>query len=174
LRGCDGAEVLGGVAAGGGDVVAIELDGLGVSGAELAEDDELGESAGVGTFAAGFRALDESEFALDARVVDAEAVIVVAVGIFPVVLGTVIEEGLVVDGRGDDLGPMQAPIGGDHALDDVEFGDGTGLEGFEVILLELFKQGMAFRAEHDGSGGQAVFDGVQARTLPAFFGDRTV
>jgi len=165
---------LGGVASGGGDVVTIELGGLGVGGAELAEDDELGESAGVGTFTAGFRALDESEFALDARVVDAEAVIVVAVGIFAVVLGTVIEEGPVVDGRGDDLGPVQAPIGGDHALDDVEFGDGAGLEGIEVILLVLFEQGIAFPAENDHPGGKAMFHGVQAGTLPAFLGSRTV
>jgi len=108
---------LGGVAAGGGDVVAIELDGLGASGAEFAEDDEFGESAGVGTFTAGFRALDESEFLLDPGVVDAETVIVVGVGIFAAVLSMVIEDGLVVDGGGDDLGPVQTPIGGDHALD---------------------------------------------------------
>ena len=131
---------MGGVAAGGCDVVTIELDGLGASGAEFAEDDELGEGAGVGTFEACFGAFDEREVLGDPGLVDAEAIIVVAVGIFAVVLGLVIEDALVLDGRGDDLGPVQPPVGGDHALDQVKFGDGAGLESFEVVVLELFKK----------------------------------
>jgi len=55
----------------------------------------------------------------------------------------------------------------------VEFGDGAGLEGLEVVVLELFKKGVALTAENDGSGGKAVFDGVQARTLLAFFANWT-
>ena len=165
---------MGGIAAGGGDVVAGELDGLDASGAEFADDDELGEGAGMGSLEGGFGALDGGEFLVDADLAEAEAVIVVAIGIFAVVLGFVIGEGLVVDGGGDGLGPVQAPIGGDHALDQVKFGDGAGLEGFEVVVLELFKQGVALIAEDDRSGGQAMFDGVTAGALPALFSDGTV
>jgi len=154
--------------------VTIELDGLGASGAEFAEDDELGEGAGVGTFEACFGAFDEREVLGDPGLVDAEAIIVVAVGIFAVVLGLVIEDALVLDGRGDDLGPVQPPVGGDHALDQVKFGDATGLEGFEVVVLELFKKGVALIAKDDRSGRKAMFYGVTARTLLALFADGTV
>ena len=78
-----------GIAAGGGGIGASDLDGLGVSGAKFTETMELSKGAGLGSFKAGFGALDGGELLFDAFVIDAGAEIVVHVGIFEFILGFV-------------------------------------------------------------------------------------
>ena len=53
-----------------------------------------------------------------------------------------------------------APLGHSDVLDEVEFKDGSGLEGLDIVLLQLFEKRRVFCAEHDGSGRKAMFNGV--------------
>ena len=162
-----------GVAAGGGDVGASDLNGLGIGRAEFAKAMELGEGAGLGSFEAGFGAFGGGDRLFHALLVDTEAIIGVAVANFTIVLGLVIEDALVGDGGGDGPGAAQAPLGDGEVLDEMEFEDGARLEGIDIILLDLFKKGHVFRAEDDSSGGKAVLYGVLRRTLFAFRSDGT-
>ena len=117
---------------------------MGVWRAKFAEVMEFGESAGLGAFKAGFGALDVGEFFLNALLVDAEAEVVIAGAIFAVVLGFVVVETFVGDGGGDGPGAAEAPLGNGDALDEMEFKNGGGLEGIDIILLELFKKSVVF------------------------------
>ena len=145
--------VLGGIAAGGGDVGAGDLDGKSAGGADLAEAEELSEGAGAGSFKVGFGFIDGGELLFDAGVVDAGAEVVIELGIFLVILQLVLEDALVGDGGSDGIGAVQAPLGDSEVLDDVEFEDGAGLERIDIILLQLVKKGVVLIAENDTSGG---------------------
>ena len=151
---CDG---LGGVAAGGGDVRARDLNGLRVRRAEFAEAMELSEGAGLAAFKAGDGVLDGGSFFADMSLVEAEAKVVVEVAIVAVVLLFAVRHGFIGDGGFDGPGAADAPFGDGDALDEMEFEEVGGLEGIDITLLEFRKKLVTFRAEDDSSGGKAVF-----------------
>ena len=165
-----GSQALGRVAAGGGDVGASDLNGLGVGRAKFAEAVELGEGAGLGTFEAGFGAFGRGDLFFYAFLVDTEAIVGVAVANFAIVLSFMIDNALVSDGGGDGPGAAHTPFGDGEVLDEMEFEDGARLERIDIILLDLFKKGHVLSAEDDGSGGKAVLYRILRRTLFAFRG----
>ena len=145
-----------GIAAGGGDVGARDLDGFGFRRTDFAEAMEFSEGAGLGSFEAGFGALDGSEFPIDAFLINAEAEIAVAITIFAIILSFVIGQALVGDGGFDGPGATHAPLSDCDVLDEMEFEDGARLERIDIVLFEFFKKRVIFGAEDDGSGSKAV------------------
>jgi hypothetical protein len=72
---------------------------------------------------------------------------------------------------GLDYGESQeAPLGGDHFVDQVEFGGAMGLELIEVRGEELLEFVRVLGGQDEGFGSEAVFEGVLRRALAAGFG----
>ena len=162
---------MGGIAAGGGDVRASNLNGLGVWRTKFAKAVELREGAGLAAFKAGQSDLDGEGCFVGMSLVEAEAEVGVENAIFALVLSLVIAHGFIGDGSFDDVGAADAPFGDGNVLDEVEFEEVGGLEGIDIALLELGEKLLTFRAEDDSSGGKAVFNGVLRGTFFAFRGD---
>jgi hypothetical protein len=57
-------------------------------------------------------------------------------------------------------GAVEAPVGGDHFVDEGEFDFVGGMEAVEVGLAEGLEGFLVFMAEDQGFGEQAVFEGV--------------
>ena len=161
---------MGGIAAGGGDVGAVDLDGLGVRRTEFAKAVELSEGAGLAAFKAGQGDLDGEDCFVDMSLVETEAEVGVENTIFALVLRLVIAHGFIGDGSFDEVGAANAPFSDGDVLDKVEFEEIGGLQGIDIALLELREKLLAFRAEDDSSGGKAVFNGVLRGTFFAFRG----
>src|SRR5271165_3402150 len=167
-------EILRGIAAGGRDVGASDLNGLCAGGTDFDEAVELGQGAGAGSFEAGGGVLDRGDVLLDSLLGEGDAIVLVEAGVFAVVLKLVLHDADVIDAGFDGPGAADAPLGDGDVLDEMEFEDGAGLEGIDIILLELFKKGVILITEDDSSGGKAVFYGVLRRTLFSLGSDRAL
>ena len=162
---------LGGIAAGGGDVGASNLNGLGVWRTKFAKAVELSKGAGLAAFKAGEGDLDGEGCFVGMSLVEAEAEVGVENAILALVLSLVIPHGFILDGSFYDVGAANAPFGDGNVLDQVEFEEIGGLEGIDIALLELGEKLLTFCAEDDSSGGKAVFNGVLRGTFFAFRSD---
>ena len=67
---------------------------------------------------------------------------------------------------------LEAPFGGDHFVDQVEFGGAVGLELIEVGGEGLVEFGGVLGGEDQGLGGEAMFEGILGGALQAGFGFR--
>ena len=112
---------MGGIAASGGDVGAVDLNGLGVRRAEFAKTVELGEGAGLAAFKAGESDLDGEGYFVDMSLVETDAEVGVENAIFALVLSLAIAHGFISDGSFDHVGAADAPFGDGNVLDEVEF-----------------------------------------------------
>jgi len=65
---------------------------------------------------------------------------------------------------------LEAPFGGDHFVDQVEFGGAVGLELIEVGGEELLEFVGVLGGQDEGLGSEAVFDCVLGGALAAGFG----
>ncbi|HME08656.1 MAG TPA: hypothetical protein VKG25_16490 [Bryobacteraceae bacterium] len=153
-------DVLGWIAAGGGDVWASDLNGLCTFGTDLAEAMELGHGPGASPFQAGGGTLERGGILFDSHLVEGEAVVVIQAGVLAVILIFVPGDADVVDGGVDGPGAANAPLGDGDVLDEMEFEDSTRLERIDIILLELIKKGVILITEDDRSGGKAMLYGV--------------
>src|SRR5208283_3569214 len=167
-------EILSGIPTGGRDVGAGDLNGLRAGGTDFDEAVELGQGAGAGSFEAGCGVLDRGDVLLDSLLGEGDAIVLVEAGVFAVFLKLVLHDADVIDAGFDGPGAADAPLGDGDVLDEMEFEDGAGLEGIDIILLELFKKGVILITEDDSSGGKAVFYGVLRRTLFALRGNGTL
>jgi len=70
----------------------------------------------------------------------------------------------------DDGEALEAPLGGDHIVDQVEFGGAVGLELIEVRGEELVEFVRVLGGQDQGLGGEAMFERVLGRALAAGFG----
>ena len=70
----------------------------------------------------------------------------------------------------DDGEALQAPLGSDHFVDQVEFRGAVRAELIEVGREELVEFGRILGGQDQHLGGEAVFEGVLGRTHPAGFG----
>ena len=70
----------------------------------------------------------------------------------------------------DDGEALEAPLGGDHFVDQVEFGGAVGAELIEVGREELVEFGGVLGGQDQRLGGEAVLEGVLGRALQAGFG----
>ena len=82
----------------------------------------------------------------------------------------------VIDGCGEELGfdagdPVEAPLGGDHFMDEVEFDGAVGVELEDVGVEEGVELGRVLGGEDDGLGGEPVLEGVLGRASAAGFGN---
>ena len=69
-------------------------------------------------------------------------------------------EHVVREGGPDAPDAAQAPLSGDHALDDFEFEGAGGLNRIDIIRLEFFKEGVVLIGEDERFGGESVLEGV--------------
>ncbi len=81
----------------------------------------------------------------------------------------------VLDGFGEELGfddgeAVEAPLGGDQLMNEVELGGAVGMEVVEVGEEELVELGGVLGGEHESLGGEAVFERVLGRAEAAGFG----
>src|SRR5271165_5195895 len=166
-------EILSGIPTGSRDVGASDLNGLRACGTDFDEAVELGQGAGAGSFEAGGGALDGRDVAFDSLLGEGDAVVLIEAGVFAVVLKLVLQDADVIDTGFDGPSAADAPLGDGDMLDEMEFEDGAGLEGIDIIMLELFKKGVILITEDDSSGGKAVLYGILGGTLLAFRRDRT-
>ncbi len=131
--------------------------------------DQVAEGARVGPFQAGFDAMEE-RVGIGVRqpgegggegLAGAERVIRVFLDVFHV---------LDVE-LGFDYGEaLEAPFGGDHFVDQVEFGGAVGLELVEVGGEELVEFGGVFGRQEQGLRGEAVLEAVLGGAFTAGFG----
>ena len=87
---------------------------------------------------------------------EAEAEVLVELGIFSFVFVTIDDHVGVSEGGADGPEALHAPLSGDHAMNEFEFEVAGGLKGIHIPLLEFFKKGVILIAEDDGSGGEPV------------------
>ena len=70
----------------------------------------------------------------------------------------------------DDGEALEAPLGGNHFVDQVGLGGAVGLELVEVGTEELIEFGGILGGQDQGLGGEAVFESVLRGALAAGFG----
>ena len=119
------------------------MDGLRISGAEFAEAVEFSEGADLDSFKARFSSLDRGEFLFDSGLVQAVTEVVIETGILAFIVELIADDAFVGNGSFEGPSAADAPLGDGDALDQVEFEDGGGLEGVDIIPLELFEKGMS-------------------------------
>ena len=89
-----------------------------------------------------------------------EAVVVGHVGAFAVHVFAAVEEVVVVHAGFDIDEAAEAPAGGGHGGDELEFDGVLGLEAVDVAVEEELVVGVEFVGEDDVVGGEAVAAGV--------------
>ena len=91
---------------------------------------------------------------------EAEAEVLVELGIFSFVFVTIDDHVGVSEGGADGPEALHAPLSGDHAMDEFEFDVVGGLKRIDIPLQKFFKKGVILIAEDDRSGGEAVLETV--------------
>ena len=91
---------------------------------------------------------------------EAEAEVLVELGIFSFVLMTIEDHVGVSEGGADGPEALHAPLSGDHAMDEFEFNVVGGLKRIDITLLEFFKEGAILIGEDERFGGEPVLEGV--------------
>jgi hypothetical protein len=91
---------------------------------------------------------------------EAEAEVLIEIGIFFFVEVTIPDEVVVSEGGLDGPDSANAPLSGGHAMDEFKLEEIGGLKRIDISLLEFLEESVILIAEDDGSGAEPVFEGV--------------
>jgi hypothetical protein len=134
------------------------------SGIELAESEEVGESALIGAVETGFVAVEEVEFVAGREFGEGGSHAIAGRGV------SAFADFVIEQGGFDGPEAAETPGGGDHFLDGGVLDVIGGVEFLDVVLVDDLKGFAAFVVEEDAFRQEAVAEGILGRAALALFG----